>query len=261
MPHVTANGVRLYYEEHGTGVPILCVHGTSSSALVWASAVGTLAELGRVIVYDRRGCTRSERPDPYETTSVGEHADDARALLETLDAAPAVVVGRSYGGSVALDLALRHPEAVRALVLLEALPAGLSEEADAWDRELCAAIEQAVAERGVDVAAETLLREVAGTWEELPPEWREMFTANGPAILAECRGGEPRLDAGLLARVAAPTLVVSASASPEAFRHVTEALAAEIPGAREARVAGGHIVDPTDPAVLAFLSEVTREAE
>ena len=90
-----------HYEEHGSGAPILCIHGTGSSALVLERRDRALARLGRVIAYDRRGCRRSERPEPYERTSVAEHADDAAALLDALDAAPAVVIGRSYGGTVA----------------------------------------------------------------------------------------------------------------------------------------------------------------
>src|SRR5438093_1274768 len=119
MPHATVNGVRLYYEERGTGDPIVCIHGTASSAMIWGRAVEELGPLGRLIVYDRRGCTRSERPEPYHT-NVAQHADDAAALLEELGAIPAVVIGRSYGGETALDLALRYPDHVRALVLLEA---------------------------------------------------------------------------------------------------------------------------------------------
>jgi pimeloyl-ACP methyl ester carboxylesterase len=130
----TVNGVRLYYEERGRGAPILCIHGGGSSALMWADAVEGLARLGRVISYDRRGCTRSERPEPYERTSVAEQADDAAALLDALAAAPAVVIGRSYGGAVAIDLALRYPDRVRALVLLEGDALGLSPAALEWTK-------------------------------------------------------------------------------------------------------------------------------
>lgn len=126
MAERLVNGVRLYHEEHGSGAPILCIHGGGSSALMWADAVAELARLGRVIAYDRRGCTRSERPEPYERTSVAEQADDAAALLDALAAVPAVVIGRSYGGAVAIDLALRYPDRVRALVLLEGDALGLS---------------------------------------------------------------------------------------------------------------------------------------
>src|SRR5438132_658818 len=143
MPEIPVNGVRLYYEEHGQGDPILCIHGTSSSAMVWRpAAIEDLSALGRVIVYDRRGCTRSERPDPYET-SVVQHAEDAAALLLALDALPAVVIGRSYGGETAVELALRHPDRVRALVLLEAASLTLDDEAMAWAEELRAAVEEA----------------------------------------------------------------------------------------------------------------------
>ena len=91
----TVNGVRLYVEEHGEGSPILCIHGAGSSALAWSDAIAELSRLGRVIAYDRRGCTRSERPEPYERTNVAEHADDAAGLLDLLEAAPAAVIGRS----------------------------------------------------------------------------------------------------------------------------------------------------------------------
>src|SRR5438132_1284661 len=148
MAEVQVNGVKLYYEEHGQGDPILCIHGTSSSAMVWRPAsIEELPGLGRVILYDRRGCTRSERPDPYET-SVAQHAQDAAALLEALDAVPAVVIGRSYGGETAVELALRRPAQVRALVLLEAALLTLDEEAMVWAEELRAAVEEAAA-RGV----------------------------------------------------------------------------------------------------------------
>ena len=97
MPHATVSGVRLYYEERGTGTPILGIHGAGSSSVFWENAAERLAEHGRVITYDRRGSNRSERPEPYETTSVQEHADDALALLRELGAEPAVLIGRSYG--------------------------------------------------------------------------------------------------------------------------------------------------------------------
>ena len=95
VPTTHANGLDLYYEEHGHGPPILCIHGTSSSALVWERDVHEIAKHGRVITYDRRGCFRSERPKPYDTTTVADHTDDAAALLDALDATPAFIIARS----------------------------------------------------------------------------------------------------------------------------------------------------------------------
>ena len=117
---------------------------------MWADAFEALARLGRVIAYDRRGCTRSERPEPYERTSVAEQADDAAALLDALAAAPAVVIGRSYGGSVAIDLALRYPARVQALVLLKGDALGLSPIALEWTKAIRDRLRAVADEDGVD---------------------------------------------------------------------------------------------------------------
>ena len=257
MPHVRVNGVRLYHEEHGQGAPILCIHGTSGSAMVWRqAAIQDLARRGRTIVYDRRGCTRSERPDPYET-SVAQQAEDAAALLEALDATPAIVIGRSYGGETAIELALRSPGKVRALALLEAAALTLDDEAIAWAERLRSTVEEAAAS-DVDSVAETFLRPVLGdaTWESFPEPLKAMFSENGPAILAELRG--PWLDPteADLARIGVPTLLVAGKESPPAFRRITDRIAGAIPGSRVLLVEGGHFIDPGHPDVLRFVDEI-----
>ncbi len=255
MPHATVNGVRLYYEEQGSGTPILGIHGGGSSAVFWEDAAKRLSELGRVIVYDRRGSNRSDRPDPYEVTSVREHADDALELLRMLGAEPAILIGRSYGATVALDLALRHPASALGVALLEAGTKGLSPEYDAWFESLATTVEQTATVRGVDVVGEVVIREVFGAWEELPDLWRDVFTMNGPALLAEVRGGETT-DNARLGELRVPTLVVTAEDSPEPIRRGSEALERALPHARKARVGGDHAIDPAGPDVLSFVSEL-----
>jgi esterase len=260
VPACTVNGVRLAYEERGTGDPILCIHGAGSSTQLWADAVEQLAQLGRVIAYDRRGCSRSERPDPYEHTSVSEHADDAAALVEALDATPAVIIGRSYGGTVAIDMAIRHPQLVRAFASLEGdAPRELAPATAAWidaaERRLREVAEQA----GVDAVGEALIEEVLGegVWAQLPEPMQRVFTENGAAILAEV-GGEWWLDADAdaLAGVEQPALLVAAADSRPELREPTEALAEALPNARLVVVEGGHLIDPAGPEVLAFVREV-----
>lgn len=257
MPHASVNGVRLYYEERGSGTtPILGIHGAGSSAVFWEHAAERLSELGRVIVYDRRGSNRSERPEPYETTSVREQADDALVLLRALDAEPAILIGRSYGGTVALELALRHPESVRGMALLEAGPMGFSPDYDDWFEHLAETLERTASERGVDVAGEVVLREVFGAWEELPDVWRDVFTANSPSLLAEIRGEEKLSDRSLIAGSRIPTLIVTAEGSPKPIQRASEALARAFPGARAVRVKGDHAIDPGGAEILAFVAEL-----
>jgi esterase len=255
MPHVRVNGLQLYYEDLGSGTPILGIHGAGSSAVFWEDAAERLSAIGRVIIYDRRGCNRSTRPDSYEKTSVQEHADDALALMRELDAEPAILVGRSYGGTIALDLALREPESVLGIALLEAGPMGLAPEYDAWFTSVRAAAENV--EPGA--VGEVVLREVFGAWNELPEVWRDVFTRNGPALLAELRG-EERTENDRLGVLGVPALVVTADASPAPIRQCSEALAGALPGARAVRVTGDHAVDPASPEVVDFLSGVIRRS-
>jgi pimeloyl-ACP methyl ester carboxylesterase len=257
VPHASANGVRLYYEERGSGTPILGLHGAGSSALFWEDAAERLSRLGRAITYDRRGSNRSERPEPYDVTTVQEHTDDALELMRALDAEPAVLIGRSYGGTIALDLALRHPESVLGITLLEAAVSGLSPEYDAWFASLVETAERAVADRGADAVGEAVLREVFGAWEELPDVWRDVFTANGQALLAELRGRET-IDHDRLGELRVPALVVTADASPVPIQQGSEALAEAIPHARSVRVGGDHAIDPAGPDVAAFVDELVQ---
>jgi pimeloyl-ACP methyl ester carboxylesterase len=106
----------LYYEELGEGVPILLIHAGGATASTWGRAVDDLAQVGRVITYDRRGYERSGGEAVH---SIPTHTADAAALLDALGASPAVAVGISVSATIAIDLALRHPDLVRAVVAHE----------------------------------------------------------------------------------------------------------------------------------------------
>lgn len=256
MPTASVNGVRLYYEEHGTGDPILCIHGGGSAALMWADAFEPLARLGRVIAYDRRGCTRSERPEPY-ATSVAEQAADAAALLDALEAGPALVIARSYGGAVAVELALRHPNRVRALALLEGDALGLSAAGLEWTRRIAERLREVAERDGVDAVYAALIDEVLGdgVWNSFPAEIRETLSDNGAALLAELAYvDEPMPDAAAFATIEQATLLVAATDSPAEGREMTEAMARVLPNARLELVGGGHLIDPAGPEVLAFVA-------
>lgn len=88
MPTVRVNGIRLHYEEHGTGDPILAIHGTSGSAMTWAGASEALSKLGRVILYDRRGTGREESPPEFL------HLNELTAAA--IPASRTVLVGRGH---------------------------------------------------------------------------------------------------------------------------------------------------------------------
>jgi len=117
MGFIKARGSALYYEEKGDGPPILLIPPAGSTASTWGALAGDLARSGRVIAYDRRGYSRSGRE---VVRLAAEHALDAAAVLDALEARPAVAVGTSAGATIALDLAVRRPDLVRAVVVHEA---------------------------------------------------------------------------------------------------------------------------------------------
>jgi pimeloyl-ACP methyl ester carboxylesterase len=83
-----------------------------------------------------------------------------------------------------------------------------------------------------------------------------MFTDNSPEILAELRGPALERTASDLAQIDVPTLLVAAQESPPMFRRVTELMDAAIPRSRMVHVPGGHLIDPGEPEVLAFVTEI-----
>jgi pimeloyl-ACP methyl ester carboxylesterase len=124
---VEANGTSLYYEIRGTGPALLFISGAEGDAEEYLRVVELLEDDFTTLCYDRRGFSRSTRPD-YDIAAVGEQADDAAALLRALDMAPAFVYGNSSGAIISLALVLRQPEVVtRAMLHEPPLFAGVKE--------------------------------------------------------------------------------------------------------------------------------------
>src|SRR5215471_18195876 len=117
MGFIKARGCSFYYEEQGDGPPILLIPPSGSTASTWGALPGDLTGVGRVILYDRRGYSRS---GGEVVRSAAEHALDAAAVLDALQAKPAVAVGTSAGATIALELAVRRQDMVRAVVVHEA---------------------------------------------------------------------------------------------------------------------------------------------
>jgi len=115
MPYTDAPGFRMYYEEHGSGFPLLLINGLGSDHLEWIHQIPAFDGRFRVVVFDNRGTGRSDvPPGPYTTAQMG---DDAAALLRALGIPRAHVLGVSLGGMIAQEVALRHPDLVDGLVL------------------------------------------------------------------------------------------------------------------------------------------------
>jgi pimeloyl-ACP methyl ester carboxylesterase len=268
MPETEANGVRLYYEIHGGGEPVVLVHGSWVDATRWRFVVPGLAESFRVLVYDRRGHSRSERPDA--PGSVDEDGDDLAALMETLDFAPAHGVTNSFGGNIALRLATRRPEIFRTLCCHEP-PLWSLLEGDPERQEILQhgarsidAVGRRIADGDHEGAARQFVEEVAfglGAWEnELPPEMRAIFVHNAPTFLDELQDPRQlRTDEDALSRLEPSVRFTQGSESPPTFPAVIDRLIELIPHASRETIDGaGHGPQLTHPE--RYVEVVTRAA-
>jgi pimeloyl-ACP methyl ester carboxylesterase len=115
MSYVETNGLSLYYEEQGTGEPLVLLHGGLGSGEMFAAVAPALAAGRRLVLVDLQGHGRTADVDrPFDPETM---ADDVAGLIEQLGGT-ADVLGYSLGGAVALRLAIQHPERVRNLVLV-----------------------------------------------------------------------------------------------------------------------------------------------
>ena len=123
MPTTTGpDGVRIHYEVHGKGDPVLLIMGLGSNAYGWHRTIPWLAERYEVIAFDNRGTGRSDVPSTeYE---IAHMAADAAAVLDATGHARAHIVGASLGGMIAQRFAVTYPERVRALLLICTTPGG-----------------------------------------------------------------------------------------------------------------------------------------
>ena len=115
--HAQINGVQIAYRAAGRGEPLVLVHGSWGSHHNWDPVVPGLSAHHRVVSYDRRGHSESERPAGQGTFA--EDVADLAALVETLDVAPAWVVGNSVGAVITLQLAAARPDLLRGVIVHE----------------------------------------------------------------------------------------------------------------------------------------------
>lgn len=115
MPYYTSDGLKLYYEEQGTGEPLILVHGFGQDRSAWVDVVDAYARFFRVINLDLRGGGQSEVPDRSYTAR--NLAGDIINLADTLELERVHLSGFSLGGAIGMEIGISHPERLRTLSL------------------------------------------------------------------------------------------------------------------------------------------------
>ncbi|MBI4609664.1 MAG: alpha/beta hydrolase [Candidatus Rokubacteria bacterium] len=174
MPYATADGVRLYYEETGSDLPVIFVHEFAGDYRSWEPQVRFFSRRYRCITFNARGYPPSDVPEDPAAYSQAIAADDIAHVLGHLKIAQAHVVGLSMGGFATLHFGLRHPEMARSLVV-----AGCGYGSVAEQRQQFQADAEALAQR-----LETLGMAAVGETYALGP-YRVQFQAKDPRGWAE----------------------------------------------------------------------------
>jgi pimeloyl-ACP methyl ester carboxylesterase len=222
MPRAEANGVDLFYAEHGSGgTPLVLLHGGIAGGEIFDALAPRLAERRRVVVPDLEGHGRSARSDrPLRA----EHlADDVAALLERLGIERADVLGYSLGGSVTWRLAIQHPQRVRRIVVVStpcrrngSFP-GVVAQFDAFDAAAMAPLirQSPFGQHYAEVAPR-------------PEDWDHHIARTADMLAVDFDWTEE------VARIEAPTMLVFADSDSVMPDHVAELF----------RLRGGGLRDP-----------------
>jgi 3-oxoadipate enol-lactonase len=244
------DGGQLRYFISGRGQPVVLIHGLGLDASMWKPQWPVLRDEFRAIRYDLRGFGGSTVPNGSYS-----HSDDLFALLDSLEARPAHLVGLSMGGLIALRFVLEHPNSARSLTLIDSALEGYS-WSEAWTRSMGAILSAA---RSGDAHA---ARQLWLAHELFAPARREPGRAAALAAMIErysawhWRNADParraeRRAIEALTGVACATLVIVGELDLPDFQAIARRLAADIPGAKLVTVAGaGHMANMEAPAAV-----------
>lgn len=260
MEKIVVNEFGLATEVTGTGPPVVFVHGSWTDRHAWNAVIPELADRYRVVTYDRRGHSQSDRPPGKP--GLAAHAADLAALIDHLEAAPAHVVGHSFGGAVALEAAVSHSDQVASLCLHE--PAAFALVSS--DPELRTALEQArqleqqvtheILAGNHEQAARTFVETALGpgAWEMFPEHVRRTMIHNAPTVPGEFDAEYHTPEPGRLTTITAPVLLTGGGQSPPGypFAAILDRLASLLPAAdRYTFQQAGHVPHRTHPEELA----------
>lgn len=257
MPVLKAGEIELGYERSGEGPPLLLIMGMSGTLMHWGEPLlSRLRERFETIVYDHRGIGSSTKvAEPFTIAGL---ADDAAALMSALELDTAHVMGISMGGMVAQELALRHPERLRSLVLGCTYAGGESGALTGEEtmRRLAEAIASGDRQRAIRTAWEA---NVSARFADTPA-WEaflEIGSANAvpvAVIMEQMRAIVEHDTSQRLGDISAPTLIVHGTEDEMLPVSNAYAIAERIPDARLEIFDGvGHLFFWEEPERSAWL--------
>ncbi|HEY8617608.1 alpha/beta fold hydrolase [Phenylobacterium sp.] len=266
MPVAQVNGLNLYYERAGSGPPLLFISGTGGDLRNKPNQFdGPLPRRFDMASHDQRGLGQSDKPDV--AYSMADYADDAAGLMDHLGWDSAHVIGVSFGGMVAQELVLRHPQRVRRLVLACTSPGG--EGGSSFPFHEIEHLRGEARARHMIPISDTR-RDAA--WAAANPDQYEKLVA---LAAAEPFADEPGRAAGAwrqlearaqhdtwarLPKIACPVLIAAGRYDGIAPLETQQRMAERIPGARLQVFEGGHLFMIQDRTATSAMADFLLES-
>jgi non-heme chloroperoxidase len=241
---VDANGMTFAYVEAGSGPPVVLIHGSVSDYREWSIQMKPLARRYRVIAYSRRYHWPNAQPGTNVDASHEVQVEDLAAIIKALKIGPAHLVGHSFGGAVALHLAVRYPELVRTLVLAEpgvVSIMGNTPEADEAASKKVPTHRDRMNEAFKRGDPEQIVRTYAatvapGVFEKVKPEVRQMLLENVPAFQLDFTSRRLPFTCETAGQITTPALVMAGDRSDSFLQRVAEKTAACLRNARSVSI-------------------------
>lgn len=244
MSHLVDIGEsRLFCEVHGTGPSLVLVPGAGGDGGYMQPLADALADEFKVVTYDRRGNSRSPAPEGWTETSAEEQARDLAGLIRTLDLAPAVALGNSYGAVIALCAVMEHERFFRGALLHDPLLISVLENPEEPQAVLRPVIEEAMARGGPRAAMEAFVEfAFADSARALPDAVVDRMLGNAEVLFGIEFGNLEswRPDEERLRSVAIPVVPLVGKASPPFAEEAASWVAARV-GNEAVQVPGGHV--------------------
>jgi len=251
----------IHYQRSGEGPPLILLHATLSSSRQLRTLAAHLATSFSVVSVDRRGSGKSATDEPARPIHIATHIDDLIAIVAAERLPPAVVVGHSYGGCIAVELAARRPDLVSAVFAWEPpyfplAPREAGERMAQVVRRMLAANERG----DLPGAAITFMEGVSGTEAvaALSPAARARVERAGQGAVADAT--LLGMDPDGLAGISCPTRIATGGASDPLYADIASELAARIPAASHQRFEGLEHMAPiiAPDAIAAAVEDFTH---
>lgn len=260
MTSMDLSGVKLYYEETGSGEPVVFSHGIPTDYRAWGEQVTEFSKKYRTVAYSRRYAAPNKRNGDLSDSTIDNNAEDLKGLIEALGLPPVHLIGHSYGGFVSAYLAATHPSLIRTLTLVEpAISTLVIENPDSTSQMFSLllrhpsvalsarrfqsrslkpslkALTEGQTEKAVELNVDGIMNR-EGAFRSFPDQIRNMMMENANTI-AELKTKLPPFKAQL-SNISCNTLVINGEDSPLWSRRIGEVLGGSLRHAEALTIPG-----------------------